>query len=355
MATAVWQLAWIVATVVQHASPMSRKSLLNHRLMDSTLAFNQLSAKAKETTQLTEGPLDVRITSLDLKHVVEWTPVPGGQNLYTVEVFCEGRSEWKRTAACVGIPGPSCDASYILGKPWQPCWARVGVDPKAGSMDLGGGEPNIWTYSRDFIASRDTLISAPSVKAWATQRGLLVAVKDPLSPGPSPGLAPQLLGHALPGLAYLVTLWHHGTNSEDFLVFEKSQFELLDLEPGSTYCLKVQISPDGWEQLGEPSRITCVETQGGTHSPDFLILAALVAGSLVILGVLLTCFGVALRQFFRKRNTVAPLHSKHPQSPSLTTVGPLQTTHSPFLHGPSASSQLSPTGHFPAYSLEGLV
>uniref|UniRef100_A0A8C4QDZ3 Fibronectin type-III domain-containing protein n=1 Tax=Eptatretus burgeri TaxID=7764 RepID=A0A8C4QDZ3_EPTBU len=212
MATTVWQLAWIVATVVQHVSPMSRTAPFNHRLVGSTLALSQLLAR--ETTELTEGPLDVRIISLDLKHVVEWTPIPGEQNLYTVEVFCEGRSEWKRTATCVGIPGPSCDVSYILGKPWQPCWARVGADPTAESMDLGGGEPNIWTYSRDFIPSRDTLISSPSVKAWATQRGLLVAVTDPLSPGSSPGLAPQPLHQALPGLAYLVTLWHHGTNSE---------------------------------------------------------------------------------------------------------------------------------------------
>jgi len=50
-------------------------------------------------------------------------------------------------------------------------------------------------------------------------------------------------------------------------VFQKSQFQLLDLEPGTTYCLKVQIAPDGWEQLGETSRIICVETHGGTHSP----------------------------------------------------------------------------------------
>ncbi|XP_068507732.1 interleukin-10 receptor subunit beta isoform X1 [Syngnathus scovelli] len=193
-------------------------------------------------------PRNVRLTSMNMNLVLRWDSPEGvtGDIFYTTECNTSVRI---CHVGCVNISTLECDFSSL--NTFLSVYGRY----KARVRAQRGENHSSWVESKPITLESDTMIGSPNVSLISNGATIGISVKDPT-------FAISDLRSVYGTATYNITYWKDGQNEKAKHISSalQNQIFLNDLDPGTKYCVQVQISAEGNTKPSNPSSTVCEST-----------------------------------------------------------------------------------------------
>ncbi|XP_072596886.1 interferon alpha/beta receptor 2 isoform X3 [Vulpes vulpes] len=258
---------------------------------------------------LVPPPKNVRMKSVNFKNILQWElpAFPEGTLTFTAQY----QSYRKFQDLCTSTAFTECDFSSL--SKYGDHTLRV----RAEFADEHSDWVNI-----TFCPVDDTMIGPPGMQVEALANSLHLRF---LAPKIENEPETWTMRNIYNSWAYNVQYWKNGSD-EKWLTTCQYDFEVLrDLEPWTTYCVRVQGFLPERNKTGEWSKPVCEQTANDDTAPSWtvaIVLAASVCAALLLLGcsALLWCLYKRTKHVFSPRNCL-PQHLKeflgHPHHSTL--------------------------------------
>ncbi|XP_008587195.1 PREDICTED: interleukin-20 receptor subunit beta [Galeopterus variegatus] len=213
------------------------------------------------------APQNLSVHSVNMKHLLTWSPVtvPGETVYYSVEYQGEYESLytshiWIPSGCCALTAGPECDVTDdITATVPYSLRVRAALGPQTSA----------WSTLKHPFNRNSTILTPPRMEVTRDGFHLVIELED--------------LG---PHFEFLVAYWRREPGAKEHVKVVRSggiPEHLETMEPGATYCVKVQTLVKAIGRHSDFSQAECVEVQGEAL-PLGLALCAL-AGFVLILVV----------------------------------------------------------------------
>ncbi|XP_067897201.1 interferon gamma receptor 2-like isoform X2 [Heterodontus francisci] len=258
-------------------------------LSDSFNATYNLRVRAEhgsETSNWVEAvsePKNVTVDSFNVNHVVKWDSDHLQLGPVTYSVQFQGSFErltnesWSEVTNCTLITETECDLLDSLAF-FAKYYLRV-------RTELGCATSR-WVETKPFYPYKDTVIGPPSVTVLSEEGVLHINILDPVR---KDGVS---LHSNYEDLAYHVFYWEKN-DEENIKVYNKSvttSTVLLDLQPWTIYCLKVQAYSKESVKQGQLSPVFCNSVTADTKRRVIAAAQVLFITLVAVLVVTLGCF-----------------------------------------------------------------
>uniref|UniRef100_V9KWB3 Interleukin-10 receptor subunit beta n=1 Tax=Callorhinchus milii TaxID=7868 RepID=V9KWB3_CALMI len=226
-------------------------------------------------------PGNVTIDSVNLKHILKWNSIPFHDERVTYSVQYQGLFErrndqnWTEAENCTNITETECNLLEYLAF-IATYFIRVRAER--------GNQTSEWIEANAFSPYRDSVIGPAMVQVESLLGQLQVSVFDPVT---EEGTSMQMM---YPDLAYWVFYWK---DTEDTKVYNKSftgVTVLSELQPWTTYCLRVQSYIKNPFRLGQSSSILCNQTSANAKTRALKAASFLFVSLFSVLLVTVGCF-----------------------------------------------------------------
>uniref|UniRef100_A0A0P6K3L5 Interleukin-10 receptor subunit beta n=1 Tax=Heterocephalus glaber TaxID=10181 RepID=A0A0P6K3L5_HETGA len=235
-------------------------------------------------------PQNVRMNSVNFKNILQWdSPAfPKGNLTFTAQYH----SYKKFQEVCKSTASTECDFSNL---------SKYGDHTLRVRAELAE-EHSDWV-NITFCPVDDTVIGPPVVHVEALADSLQMRL-----------LAPQIenepytwtMRKIYDSWVYNVQFWKNGTD-EKFAVTVQYDFELVrNLEPWTTYCVRVRGFLPDRNKTGEWSEPVCERTAEDETTPSWLVACILIVSVFVALLVLLGCFTLLWYVYKKTKYTFSP-------------------------------------------------
>ncbi|XP_078088923.1 interleukin-10 receptor subunit beta-like [Mustelus asterias] len=228
-------------------------------------------------------PKNVTVESFNLKHLVKWDPDVYQLGPVTYSVQFQGQFErmstgnWSDVVNCMAITEMECDLLDSLAF-FATYFLRVRTER--------GGATSHWVEAVSFSPYKDTVIGPPAVRVSSQAGELHVTIADPIAQD----------GHSMrysyTDLAYHVFYWIK--NEEGTLKMRNKSATastvLLNLQPWTNYCLKVQAYSLESSKQGLFSPVICEHITANSKTRAIAAAQVLFITLIAVLVVTLGCF-----------------------------------------------------------------
>ncbi|XP_060688190.1 uncharacterized protein LOC132820218 [Hemiscyllium ocellatum] len=226
------------------------------------------------------APQNVKLTSVNLKHIVTWKPgtgsPPGTQ--YTVETSMLWNADrFVPVKYCINISTLSCDLSWTFTSSSHLYWLRV--------RSTTSTDQSNWVESKEFCPVRDTILGPPIINVTSNNQIIEVSLDMPLIPQKDNEKL-NTLKNIYTDVKYVIILHSKdGSEYESEIVRPddsgKGYFKFNKLKPMVTYCVTTRL-----ETMTNPnmrnSRKICITTS--PQSTNVKWIGPMVAALLLIAG-----------------------------------------------------------------------
>ncbi|XP_051840912.1 interleukin-10 receptor subunit beta [Antechinus flavipes] len=240
-------------------------------------------------------PKNVRMNSVNLKHILQWEPpdFPKENVTYTAQ----STSYTSFTDKCKNIIFTSCDFSSI---------SKYGTHTLRVRAEFEDDHSN-WV-NIIFCPLDDTVIEPPQVQIESLTGSLHVSFSYPHIENEPNEWTLKDYYHSW---HYRIRYWKNNTDHK----FEKDTIydfeELTDLDPHTVYCLQVQGLVIEKNKSGKWSQPICVQTTENGLPSHWITVTVLIVSMIVVLLLVLGCF--CIWYFYRKAKCVFFLGYSFPQ------------------------------------------
>ncbi|XP_069744896.1 interleukin-10 receptor subunit beta-like [Narcine bancroftii] len=225
-------------------------------LLDSLTSHAPYDLRVKaehgsETSNWVEAvstPKNVTVDSYNMKHIVKWNPDVLQLGPVTYSVQFQGNFErttkenWTEVFNCASIAKTECDLLDSLAF-FAKYYLRVRTEHESATSE--------WVEAKPFCPYKDTVIGPPSVSVMSDAGVLHVTISDPVHEDG------RSLRFYFQDLAYIVFYWEKNENDNIHNLTTRSSTVLLDLQPWTTYCLRVQAFLAELSKQTLPSQVSC--------------------------------------------------------------------------------------------------
>uniref|UniRef100_F7GD26 Interleukin 20 receptor subunit beta n=1 Tax=Monodelphis domestica TaxID=13616 RepID=F7GD26_MONDO len=232
------------------------------------LLYTLMPALLPDAAAILPAPLDLSVHSINMKHILTWSPVivPGKIVNYSVEYQGEYEryytsSTWIPSSWCSSISTPECNVTDDIT-------ATVAYNFRVRATL--GNQSSAWSTLKELFNRNSTILTSPRMKMSKDGYHLIVEFED--------------LG---PYFEFNVTYWRKSPNSQVLYKIVREGGSLVHLETmeaGAEYCVKAQTIVEVIERSSAFNQVECVIAQD--ESPLLvLVLFASVAFVLFLVGV----------------------------------------------------------------------
>ncbi|XP_048459083.1 interleukin-10 receptor subunit beta-like [Rhincodon typus] len=228
-------------------------------------------------------PKNVRVDSLNKKHVVKWDPDVYQLGPVTYSVQYQGNYErmhnesWSEAQNCTRITETDCDLLNSFA-----FYAKYYLRVRA---ELGSAT-SPWVEILPFYPYKDTVIGPPLVDVLSEAGVLHVTIAGPVTENKLP------LNNDYEDLAYRIFYWKE--NEDGNMKMDNKSVTtstvLLNLQPWTRYCLKVQAYSKASSKQGQFSPVICESVTANTKTRALAVAQVLFIALLAVLVVTLGCF-----------------------------------------------------------------
>ncbi|XP_078416331.1 interleukin-10 receptor subunit beta-like [Cetorhinus maximus] len=260
--------------------------LLDNIPLNATYNLRVRAEHRNETSNWVEAvsePKNVMVDSFNIKHIVKWDPDIYQLGPVTYSVQFQGNFErinndnWTEVLFCTRINETECDLldSFAF-------YAKYYIRVRAER----GSTTSCWVETEPFSPYKDTVIGPPTVRVVSQAGELHVSIGDPVT---KDGLS---LRNNYADLDYRVFYWikTEEGNLKEYNKTVSTSTVLLDLQPWTTYCLKVQAYSHEISKLGQLSPVICEYVTADTKRRAIAAAQALFITLVAVLLVTLGCF-----------------------------------------------------------------
>ncbi|XP_051870029.1 interleukin-10 receptor subunit beta-like [Pristis pectinata] len=209
--------------------------------------------RGSETSNWVEAvsaPKNVTVDSYNMKHVVRWDPDVLQLSPVTYSVQYQGNFErmtkenWTEAVNCTRTTETECDLLDSLAF-YAKYYLRVRTEQEGATSE--------WVEIKPFCPYKDTVIGPPLVKVQSEAGVLHVIISDPVREDGNS------LRFNYQDLTYNIFFWEKNDdgNTNVHNVTTPMSTALLELQPWTTYCLKVQATVPELSKQGVPSPVSC--------------------------------------------------------------------------------------------------
>ncbi|XP_042190235.1 interleukin-10 receptor subunit beta-like isoform X2 [Callorhinchus milii] len=261
-------------------------------------------------------PQNVKIHSVNFKHVLQWDPVVcrkgnisysvGYQSSYSH--FYEKDEPFEKS--CTNINTTQCDLSNALADEIS-YWLHVRAKCKSRTSK--------WAAVEDFQPFRDTLIGPPpnfNVKVKLDMLDVLFA--EPMKEN-----SQRTMRSYYTSMAFKISYWKN-TDPKKILnvVAEAPMKRLNNLEPRTEYCLQVSCIDKETNITGLPSRIVCATTMDDDKIPLWMTMVVLLISLAVVFIMVMGVFSTVICSYRTIRYAFYPSYSlpEHIKEMSLSSL-----------------------------------
>ncbi|GCB67752.1 hypothetical protein scyTo_0010293 [Scyliorhinus torazame] len=260
--------------------------LLDDIASNASYSLRVRAEHRNETSNWTEAvaaPKYVTIGSFNMKHLVKWDPDVYQLGPVTYSVQFQGQFErsingsWAEASNCTDLTETECDLFDSLAF-YATYYLRVRAER--------GSAMSRWVEAEPFSPYKDTVIGPPKVEVLSQGGELHVTIGDPVA---EDGLS---LRNNYADLAYHVIYWvknEEGTTKMQNKSATSSTV-LLNLQPWTNYCLKVQAYSEESSKQGQFSTITCEYVTADAKRRALAAAEVLFITLVAVLVVTLGCF-----------------------------------------------------------------
>ncbi|XP_053163897.1 interleukin-10 receptor subunit beta isoform X2 [Hemicordylus capensis] len=239
-------------------------------------------------------PQNVRISSINFDSILQWDPPNLQEENLTYTVQYQDIYSYQFSDLCSRIACTECNITKL---------------PKLGDHIIrvrteSEKEKSKWV-NISFEPLRDTTIGPPDVYVKSTSGVLYVEVTDPPITNIRDYSSLSIKGIYGSSMTYKMLIWKKDYDEQvrDENIMHNSII-LSDLDPGTTYCLKVQVLIREMNKKGEWSNVFCHRTNDSGVNPVQLTVILLSVLVLLPFGCLLI-----LHLYRRVKNAFLPSYS----------------------------------------------
>ncbi|XP_074156840.1 interleukin-10 receptor subunit beta-like isoform X2 [Sminthopsis crassicaudata] len=263
--------------------------------MESSFQLCLFSCLVISVLGILPEPKNVRMNSVNLKHILQWDPpdFPKENVTYTAQ----STSYDSFTDKCKNIIFTSCDFSSI---------SKYGTHTLRVRAEFEDDQSN-WVKIT-FCPLDDTVIEPPQVQIESLTGSLHVSFSYPHIENEPNEWTLKDYYHSW---RYRIRYWKNNTDHK----FEKDTMydfeELTDLDPQTVYCLQVQGFVIEKNKSGKWSQPICIQTTENGLPSHWITVTVLIVSMIVVLMLVLGCFCIWF--FYRKAKCVFFLGYSFPQ------------------------------------------
>uniref|UniRef100_K9IXA6 Interleukin-10 receptor subunit beta n=1 Tax=Desmodus rotundus TaxID=9430 RepID=K9IXA6_DESRO len=245
-------------------------------------------------------PVNVRMNSVNFKNILEWeSPAfPKGNLTFTAQYF----SYRKFQDVCTNTALTQCDFSGLSK------YGNHTLRVRAERAD----EHSQWVTLL-FCPVDDTIIGSPGIQVEALANSLHVRFSAPRIEKEH---ETWTMRNFYDSWVYNVQYWRNGSDEKHTVACQRDFEVLRNLEPWTTYCVRVRGFLPDQNKPGEWSEPVCEQTSGDEMGPSWIVVAAVLgaavcAACLLLLGcfALLWCVYKRTKRAFSRGNRL-PQHLK---------------------------------------------
>uniref|UniRef100_A0A3P8U8Y8 Fibronectin type-III domain-containing protein n=1 Tax=Amphiprion percula TaxID=161767 RepID=A0A3P8U8Y8_AMPPE len=248
---------------------------------------------ATVVSELLSRPTNVCLTSHNLNLVLRWDPPEGtASGLVYTAMYKSSVTDYR--IGCENTSSLECDFSTLKISPYGNYTGRVRAQL--------GEESSNWAESNYVTLDTDTFIGSPTVSLSSNGATLEVSIQDPV-------FSFSTLRNVYNGVTYNITYWKKGQNEKARSIpgIQQHQLVLSDLDPGTKYCVQVQINTDRNPNPSQPSSITCESTANEQEAPWVAAMVAFVIMAVVVaLLVVAVVYWKSISQFLCPKDALPP-------------------------------------------------
>ncbi|XP_072450799.1 uncharacterized protein [Chiloscyllium punctatum] len=240
------------------------------------------------------APQNVKLTSVNFKHIVTWKPGTGSPpgTRYTVEsCMLRNADRFIPVKHCINISTLSCDVSWTFTSFSDLYWVRV--------RSTTSTDQSNWVESKELCPLRDTILGPPIINVTSNNQIIEVSLDMPLTPQKD-NKKLKTVKNIDNSLKYIIILLSKdGSEYVSETVWPddsgKGYFKFNNLKPKFTYCVTTR-----FDSISNPntknSRKICTTTS--PQNTNIMWIAPMVAALLLIAGaVIITLVIWLLKQF----------------------------------------------------------
>ncbi|XP_044525085.1 interleukin-20 receptor subunit beta [Gracilinanus agilis] len=232
------------------------------------LFYTLIATLLTDAAVILPAPLDLSVHSINMNHILTWSPVivPGKIVNYSVEYQGEYEryytsSTWIPSSWCSSISTPECNVTDDIT-------ATVAYNFRVRATL--GNQSSSWSTLKELFNRNSTILTSPRMKISKDGYHLIVEFED--------------MG---PYFEFNVTYWKKSPNSQVLYKIVREGGSLVHLETmeaGVEYCVKAQTIVEVIERSSAFNQVECVRAQD--ESPLLvLVLCTSVAFILFLVGV----------------------------------------------------------------------
>ncbi|XP_041119732.1 cytokine receptor family member B16 [Polyodon spathula] len=186
------------------------------------------------------APQNVLLSSIDMIHLLRWSPVlvSGGSVRYTVEFQGEHEREyrnglWQEVLECLDIVHPVCNVTADIS-------SNVDYDLRVRATQEGRVSP--WASIKNMFNRQDTVLTVPGFNVTARKESLQVDFTE----------KPK-------SIVFVLKYWPKGAEHQAVQVTsEQNPFVLVRIEEGVTYCFQAWTYVEVIHKSSNVSELQCV-------------------------------------------------------------------------------------------------
>ncbi|XP_067897198.1 interleukin-10 receptor subunit beta-like [Heterodontus francisci] len=244
------------------------------------------------------APQNVRMYSINFKNLLQWNPVSyhKGNVHYSVEyqsyydIYYKEQEPFEK--GCTSIRITECDLSNVLAKMVGYC-LRVRAEYE--------NETSEWAEIKEFEPFADTEIGPPLAVVVKPRLDMLdIDISEPVNENDNTSMHEYFLD-----LTYKVSYWKVGGEEKiESVNTNQKMTTLVNLEPWTTYCLKVEpVLPN---RKTHPSSIVCEKTKDNGRVPVWQVIVLLLVSGFGVFTVTMGIFYTSLHVYTTVKYTFFP-------------------------------------------------